>query len=65
MGSTSNRGEGGAAKLPDNSIVTVVKDVKGSASGKASNRADILSEQGLPNFGIVQEDGAVNGNGEF
>lgn len=45
--------------------MTVVKDIQGSGPGKQSRRADILGEQGQPNFGVTGEDGTVNGNGGF
>ena len=64
-GSTPNRGEGGVPKVPDNNIVAVARDVQGSGTGKGPGRVDTLSEQGLPNFGVAGEDGAVDANGEF
>ena len=63
-GSTPNRGDAGAPKIPDNSVSRVVKTVE-AEKGKEPGRADVVSEQGLPNFGVAGEDGAVDGNGEF
>ena len=61
-GSTPNRGGGGeAGKVPDNSIVTV----EGNSPGKEPRRAETLSEEGLPNFGVAGDDGEVDANGEF
>lgn len=60
--STPNRGEDGQAKVPDNNIVKVVKE---DGPKNEPGRADTLSDQGLPNFGVAGEDGAVDGNGEF
>lgn len=45
--------------------MAIAKDVQGNGPGGEPGRAETLSEQGLPNFGVAGEDGAVDGNGEF